>query len=119
MDLQPFTELITQAGIWCVAAFLIAKLFIDYIKSDKEQDREDHKQERERDREDYKEEKLRMFSVIDNQGKILDQQKTMLEKQLLMSEHNKDMLDKLTDIQMLHTNRLDRIEDRLGRLEEK
>ena len=46
------------------------------------------------------------------------QQKDLLTQSITMSQHNKEMLDKLTDIQMLHTNRLDRIEDRQTQLEE-
>ena len=45
-------------------------------------------------------------------------QKDLLTRSITMSQHNKEMLDKLTDIQMLYTNRLDRIEDRQTQLEE-
>lgn len=107
MDFQPIINLVAQTGIWCVTAFVIGKVFFDYVKKDKEQEREDHKEERDR-----------MYTLIENQGKIMEQQKELLGKQVLMSEHNKEMLDRLTDIQMLHTNRLDRIEDRQSRLEE-
>lgn len=59
-----------------------------------------------------------MYTMIENQGKILEQQKELLSEQVLMSRHNKEMLDRLTDIQMLHTNRLSSIEDRQFRLEQ-
>jgi hypothetical protein len=35
-----------------------------------------------------------------------------------MTQSNKETLDNLNNIQMLHTNRLDRIEDRQTQLEE-
>lgn len=107
MDIQPIIELITQTGIWCMTTYILAKYFFDYVKKDKENDRQDHK-----------EDKDKLYTLLDNQSKILEQQKEMLSKQVIMSEHNKEMLDKLTNIQMLHTNRLDRIEDRQTRLEE-
>ena len=36
----------------------------------------------------------------------------------MTSQHNKEMLEKLTSIQMLQTNRLDRVEERQTKLEE-
>lgn len=108
MDLQPLVELVTQTGIWCVSAFIIAKHFFEYIKKDGENKRED-----------MKEDKDRMYEILDKYSVLMEQQKELLSEQVCISENNKEMLNRLTDIQMLHTNRLDRIEDRLGRLEEK
>ena len=107
MNAESVVNLVTQTGIWCVTAFILGKLFFDYVKRDREQDRED-----------YKEDKDRMYAVLENQGKLMEQQKELLSKQLVMSEHNKEILDSLTDIQMLHTNRLTNIEDRQTRLEQ-
>lgn len=107
MDTQPFIDLITKTGIWCLTAFIVGRTFFDWIKRDKEMDREDMKEDR-----------AQMYALMERQGNLLEQQKELINRQVLMSEHNKEMLDRLTDIQMLHTNRLDRIEDRLGRLEE-
>lgn len=107
MDIQPFVNLIANTGIWCVTTFILAKYFIDYVNRDKGQEREDNK-----------EEKGRLYSIIDNQGKILNELKELFIQQASSTEHNKAMLDKLTEIQILHTNRLDNIEKRQSRLEE-
>lgn len=124
--MEQIADLIAKTGIWCVTAYLIGKRFMDYIKSDREQSREDTQREREQSREDRQKErehdrveKDRLYSVIENQSMLMQQQKELLGQQLVLSEHNKEMLDKLTEIQILHTNRLDRIEDRLGRLEDR
>ena len=101
--LQPIVDLVTQTGIWCVTAYGLGR----YILNNGSLDRKENKEEKER-----------LYSIIDNQGKILEQQKELIGKQVIMAEHNKEMLDRLTKIQMLHTNRLDRIEDRQTRLEE-
>ena len=96
-------NLVTQTGVWCVTSYILGK----YLIREKQQDRQDNKEEKER-----------LYGLIENQGKILEQQKELLSQQVMMSQHNKEMLDRLTDIQMLHTNRLDRIEERQTRLEE-
>lgn len=114
MDFQPFINTIAQAGVWCIAAFVMGKMFIDYINKDKELDRQDVVNERQM----FREERERLYLLVEGQGKILEQQRDMLGQQVEASKHNKEMLDKLTNIQMLHTNRLDRIEDRQSRLEE-
>lgn len=102
-SLEPVVNLITQTGVWCVTSYILGKCLI---------------REKQQDRQDNKEEKERLYGLIENQGKILEQQKELLSQQVMMSQHNKEMLDRLTDIQMLHTNRLDRIEERQTRLEE-
>lgn len=96
-------NLVTQTGVWCVTSYILGK----YLIREKQQDRQDNKEEKER-----------LYGLIENQGKILEQQKELLSQQVMMSQHNKEMLDRLTDIQMLHTNRLDRIEERQTKLEE-
>ena len=96
-------NLVTQTGVWCVTSYILGR----YLIQDKQQDRQDNKEEKER-----------LYGLIENQGKILEQQKELISQQVMMSQHNKEMLDRLTDIQMLHTNRLDRIEERQTRLEE-
>lgn len=113
MDFQPIINLIAQTGIWCVLAFGLGKILFDWMKKFFEY----IKEEKERDRADFKQEKDRIYSLFDNQAEISSQQKDLLQQHLIMAEHNKEMLDRLTDIQMLHTNRLDRIEDRQSRLE--
>lgn len=116
--MEQFVELIVQGGSWLVgvlAALAIGKQLIDYIKNDKDQDRLDFKEDRER-----------IYCLMERQNNISEQQKEMLvqtnsliQKQIGMQEHNREMLnglkatmDKMNDIQMLHTNRLDRIEDK-------
>lgn len=102
-NFEPVVNLITQTGIWCATSYILGK----YLIREKQQDRQDNKEEKER-----------LYGLIENQGKILEQQKELLSQQVMMAQHNKEMLDRLTDIQMLHTNRLDRIEERQTRLEE-
>ena len=100
-------QLISQTGIWCVTAYILGKNFFDYITRREEGDRQNYK-----DREE------RMYSIFEKQESIMLQQKDLLSQQVTMSQHNKEMLDKLTNIQILHNNRLDRIEERQTQLEE-
>lgn len=104
---EALIQLISQTGIWCAAAFAIGKIFIDYINKKDALERQD-----------FKEREERVYGLLEKQEEIMSQQKDLLTQQVVMSQHNKEMLDKLTDIQMLHTNRLDRIEDRQAQLEE-
>lgn len=104
---ENFMQLISQTGIWCVTAYTLGKNFFDYITRREEDDRQNYK-----DREE------RMYSIFEKQESIMLQQKDLLSQQVTMSQHNKEMLDKLTNIQILHTNRLDRIEERQTQLEE-
>ena len=104
---ENFIQLISQTGIWCVTAYILGKNFIDYITRREENDKVN-----------FREREERMYRIIEKQEAIMLQQKDLLTQSITMSQHNKEMLDKLTDIQMLHTNRLDRIEDRQTQLEE-
>ena len=104
---ENFIQMISQTGIWCVTAFLLGKTFLDYIIKREEVDRTSF-----RERED------RTYSIIENQEALMQQQKDLLSKAITMIENNKETLDNLNNIQMLHTNRLDRIEDRQTQLEE-
>lgn len=104
---ENFMQLISQTGIWCVTAYILGKNFFDYVTRREENDRVN-----------FKEREERMYRIIEKQEVIMIQQKDLLTQSITMSQHNKEMLDKLTDIQMLHTNRLDRIEDRQTQLEE-
>ncbi|MBO5424379.1 MAG: hypothetical protein J6A25_02595 [Lachnospiraceae bacterium] len=104
---ENFMQLISQTGIWCVTAYILGKNFFDYVTRREENDRVN-----------FKEREERMYQIIEKQEVIMIQQKDLLTQSITMSRHNKEMLDKLTNIQMLHTNRLDRIEDRQTQLEE-
>ena len=118
---ENFIQLISQTGIWCVTAFILAKSFFDYVTKREEVDRTS-----------FKEREDRTYSIIENQEELMQQQKDLLSKVIIMIENNKEKLSNLTDmtqsnketldnlnnIQMLHTNRLDRIEDRQTQLEE-
>ena len=118
---ENFIQMISQTGIWCVTAFLLGKTFLDYIIKREEVDRTS-----------FKEREDRTYSIIENQEALMQQQKDLLSKAIIMIENNKEKLSNLTDmtqsnketldnlnnIQMLHTNRLDRIEDRQTQLEE-
>ena len=114
MNFQPFINAVAQAGVWCMAAFILGKSYLDYINKDKEHDR----LERLDDRDYNRAEREKLYQLMNDQASILKDQKILLSRQVDVSEHNKDMLDKLTNIQMLHTNRLDSIEDRQSRMEE-
>ena len=96
-------NLVTQTGVWCVTAYILGR----YLIREKQQDREDNKEEKER-----------LYGLIENQGKILEQQKELLSQQVMTSQDNKEMLERLTSIQMLQTTRLDRVEERQTKLEE-
>ena len=96
-------NLVTQTGVWCVTSYILGK----YLIREKQQDRQDNKEEKER-----------LYGLIENQGKILEQQKELLSQQVMTSQDNKEMLERLTSIQMLQTNRLDRVEERQTKLEE-
>ena len=100
---EPVVNLITQTGVWCVTAYILGR----HLLREKQQDRQDNKEEKER-----------LYGLIENQGKILEQQKELLSQQVMMSQDNKEMLERLTSIQMLQTTRLDRVEERQTKLEE-
>ena len=107
---EPVVNLITQTGVWCVTAYILGR----HLLREKQQDRQDNKEEKER-----------LYRLIENQGKILEQQKELLgqQKELLSqqvktSQDNNEMLERLTSIQMIQTNRLDRVEERQTKLEE-
>lgn len=100
-------KLITQTGVWCATAYIVGKVFLDYVNKKDDNSRQDMYNREER-----------MYTIMERLEVTLSQQKDILTQQVVTSEHNKQVLDKLTDIQMLHTNRLDKIEDRLGRLED-
>ena len=102
-NFESVVNLITQTGVWCVTAYILGR----HLLREKQQDREDNKGEKER-----------LYGLIENQSKILEQQKELLTQQAMTSQHNKEMLEKLTSIQMLQTNRLDRVEERQTKLEE-
>ena len=102
-SLEPVVNLITQTGVWCVTAYILGK----YLIREKQQDRQDNKEDKER-----------LYGLIENQGKILEQQKELLSQQVKTSQDNKEMLERLTSIQMIQTNRLDRVEERQTKLEE-
>ena len=102
-SLEPVVNLITQTGVWCVTAYILGR----HLLREKQQDRQDNKEEKER-----------LYRLIENQGKILEQQKELLRQQVMMSQDNKEMLERLTSIQMIQTNRLDRVEERQTKLEE-
>lgn len=122
--MDQFLEMIVQGGSWLVgilAAMAIGKQMIEYIRVDKENDRKDNKEDRER-----------IYALMERQNLLAAQQKDVLlqtnlliQKQAGMEEHNREMLnglkatlDKMNDIQMLHTNRLDRIEDKQENLDQ-
>lgn len=122
--MDQFLEMIVQGGSWLVgilAAMVIGKQMIEYIRVDKENDRKDNKEDRER-----------IYALMERQNLLAAQQKDVLlqtnlliQKQAGMEEHNREMLnglkatlDKMNDIQMLHTNRLDRIEDKQENLDQ-
>ncbi|MCF0126846.1 MAG: hypothetical protein HUJ68_14060 [Clostridia bacterium] len=103
MNYEPIITLITQTGIWCVSTFILAKLILDNMKSEKIE---------------HKEDKNKLYDIYITQAKILQEQKELIKEQVSISKNNKEMLDKLTNIQMLHTNRLDKIEERLEDMED-
>ena len=102
-NFESVVNLITQTGIWCATSYILGR----YLIQDKQQDRQDNKEEKER-----------LYGLIENQSKILEQQKELLTQQAMTSQHNKEMLETLTSIQMLQTTRLDRVEERQTKLEE-
>lgn len=104
---EALMQLITQTGIWCVTAYILGKAFFDYINKKDEVTRQDTKQREER-----------IYTIMEKLENTISQQKDILVQQVLTTEHNKQVLDKLTDIQMLHTNRLDRIEDKQSQQDE-
>lgn len=124
-------DFILQGGSWAIgilAALVVGKQFISYITKDKEMDRQDAKERLDRDRAFAKEDNERVYSLMEKQNVLFEQQReTLIQislKQVSSDEQNrlifnglKDTMDGLKEIQMLHTNRLDRIEDRQSNLE--
>lgn len=115
---EALMQLISQTGIWCAAAFVLAKVFLDYINKKDAAQRQDSKEREEVNRQDFKDRDDRTYNMISKLENLMSQQKELLSQQTIMSKQNKDTLDKLTEIQILHTNRLDAIERKQGEMEE-
>lgn len=106
-------EIVTQGGSWLVgviAAIVIGRQFVNFVSKDKELDRADSKEEKEK-----------MYALMEKQNELYGQQKELL---IRMDSYSREMLkglkgtmDKMNEIQMLHTNRLDRIEDKQSQME--
>ena len=114
---EGFVELISQTGIWCATTFVLGKVLLNYISKSQDENRKLSRERDEVTRQDNKEREERLYTILDRQELLMSQQKDLLSQQAAASLENKDTLKKLTEIQMLHTNRLDRIEDKQSQME--
>ena len=114
---EGFVELISQTGIWCATTFVLGKVLLNYISKTQDANRQLSKERDEITRQDNKEREERLYTLLDRQEVLMGQQKDLLSQQAATALENKETLKKLTEIQMLHTNRLDRIEDRQSQME--
>ena len=114
---EGFVELISQTGIWCATTFVLGKVLLNYISKSQDENRKLSRERDEVTRQDNKEREERLYTILDRQELLMSQQKELLAKQVATAQENKETLKKLTEIQMLHTNRLDRIEDRQSQME--
>ena len=114
---ESFVELISQTGIWCATTFVLGKVLLNYISKTQDENRKLSRERDENTRQDNKEREERLYTILDRQELLMSQQKELLSQQLATAQENKETLKKLTEIQMLHTNRLDRIEDKQSQME--
>ena len=114
---ESFLELISQTGIWCATTFVLGKVLLNYVSKTQDENRKINRERDEVTRQDNKEREERLYTLFDRQELLMSQQKDLLSQQAATALENKETLKKLTEIQMLHTNRLDRIEDRQSQME--
>jgi len=109
-----------STGAWGLLAVFLIKYFID----DKAKTIERLEKSYRENYGDMRTDKNKLTEIISTQKDLLIQQKEILSKQTDMLGHYEDILngikttlEKITDIQLLHANRLEMIESRLERLE--
>ena len=120
MDMNEIFKAVAGNGAWGLLAVFLIKYFIEDKAKTIERFESNHKETIE----DMKEDKDKLLEIVMSQKELLTQQKEILSKQTDMLSHNEETLnglkiamDKIVDIQLLHANRLEKIEDRLERVE--
>lgn len=129
-----YTELVKAAagtGAWGLLALFLIKYFIDdkaktitILEDSKASTIERLENSHKETMVDMKNDKDKLMEIVMSQKELLTQQKEILSRQTEMLGHNeatlgglKIAMDKIIDIQLLHANRLEKIEDRLERVE--
>ena len=120
MDIMEIFKTAGSTGAWGLLAVFLIKYFID----DKAKTIERLEKSYRENYGDMRTDKNKLTEIISTQKDLLIQQKEILSKQTDMLGHYEDILngikttlEKITDIQLLHANRLEMIESRLERLE--
>ena len=120
MDIMEIFKTAGSTGAWGLLAVFLIKYFID----DKAKTIERLETSYRENYGDMRLDKNKLTEIIATQKDLLIQQKEILSKQTDMLGHYEDILngiktnlEKITDIQLLHANRLEKIESRLERLE--
>lgn len=123
MDITAVFEAVAGSGAWGLLAVFLIKYFIDDKTKTINRLEEIHKESQEymrADKEKIQLDNTKLMDVSISQNNLLVQQKDILEKQTELLSHNAEMmigiesaLDRITDIQLIHANRLDNIETNL------
>ncbi len=104
MDMESIIlETLTQYGFLGVGIIFMTKKYFEHTEKNIDNNREDSRQREER-----------LYQIFDKQSEMMEQQFLLLQEMKASTDYHKDMLNKLTDIQMLHTNRLDRIDGEMA-----
>ena len=129
MDIKTVFEAVAGTGAWGLLAVFLIKYFIDDKAKTIDRLEEIHKESQEymrADKEKIQLDNTKLMDVSISQNNLLIQQKDILEKQTELLSHNAEMmigiestLDRITDIQLIHANRLDNIETNLRNKYEK
>lgn len=120
MDVSELLKVVVNNGAWAVlAVYLIKYVIDDRLKTVALLDK-NHKDVLAAINKD----KEKLIEIVISQKDILNQQKEILVKQTDKMCDNEEILnglklsiDKIVDIQLLHANRLEKIEDRIEKIE--
>lgn len=120
MDMTELIKAAAGSGAWGLLAVFLIKYFMD----DKSQTISSIEKNHKESMDDMKEDKDKLMEIVISQKELLTQQKEILSRQTEMLSQNQDTLigvkmaiDKITEIQIGFTNRLDKIEDKVERVE--
>jgi NAD(P)H-dependent flavin oxidoreductase YrpB (nitropropane dioxygenase family) len=120
MDMSELIKAVAGNGAWGLLAVFLIKYFMEDKTKTIELLTKNHKESIE----DMKEDKDKLMEIVISQKELLAQMKDILARQTEMLSRNEDTLDgvkvaidKIVDIQVMHANRLEKIEDRIEQVE--
>mgnify|MGYP007069471666 CR=1 FL=1 len=120
MDTTELFKAVAGNGAWAILAVFLIKYFIEDKSKTIGLLEKTHKEASC----DMKKDKDSLLDIVISQKELLTQMKDILARQTDMLSRNEDTLDgikiaidKIVDVQMIHANRLERIENRVEMVE--